>query len=173
MNELFDDRPAPWTVETFRNSGASIIDANGATVMTVNEAALAGFIADAANAFATDENVFVAADNNADKIAMLTVQRDAANAELARIREWLALKNLCGKTAWEMVYEYTGLVAGHDAEIAAAREQLGTMRTMAQSWLTMATLNDASPRFQGEAEMLRNCARDLTHALDAVMAGGQ
>lgn len=48
-------------------------------------------------------------------------QLAAANAELARIREWMALQNLCGKTAREMVYEYTGLVAGHHAAVAEAR----------------------------------------------------
>ena len=52
MNELFTDRPAPWSVEKHQFGAASVIDANGATVMTVNGVALAEFIADAANAFA-------------------------------------------------------------------------------------------------------------------------
>lgn len=76
MNELFDDRPAPWTVEKFQRGYAAVIDANGATVLTVNGVALAEFIADAANAFASDDN------NNAEKIAVLTIQRDAARAAL-------------------------------------------------------------------------------------------
>lgn len=79
-NEIFDDRPAPWYVESHRTGGASVVDANHCTVLTCNGTELAAFIADAANAFATDADVFTAVDNNQDKIGVLTIQRDAARA---------------------------------------------------------------------------------------------
>ena len=96
MNELFDDRPAPWSVDKHQFGAASIVAANGATVLTTNGITLAEFIADAANAFATDEDVFTAHDNNMQKISMLTIQRDAARAEIA---ELLAIADAGGAAA--------------------------------------------------------------------------
>lgn len=85
MNELFDERPAPWSVDKHQFGAASVVAANGATVLTVNGVALAEFIADAANAFATDEDVFTAHDNNMQKIIVLTIQRDEARGEIAEL----------------------------------------------------------------------------------------
>lgn len=168
QEELFTDHPAPWNVEKFQRGYAAVVDARGATVMTVNGVALAEFIADAANAFASDEYVFIASDNNLDKINVLTIQRDeareqlaAANAELARIREWLALQNLCGKTAWEMVYEYTGLVAGHDAEVAVARKYVMNANARIEQL-------EAALRFYAESPAMGEIARAaLADVVDA------
>lgn len=132
-DELFAGRPAPWSVDKFQRDYAAVIDANGATVLTVNGVALAEFIAAAANAFAADEFVFIAANNNAEKIAVLTVQRDEA-------------QRLCKKL-----------------RIAQT--------LMTQNWLTLSEHYDASPRTQGEAEMLKLCAGELARTFNAVLAG--
>lgn len=90
MNELFDDRPAPWSIDKHQFGAASVVAANGATVLTMNGVALAEFIADAANAFAADEDVFTAHDNNMQKISILTIQRDEAREQLAAAQKRIA-----------------------------------------------------------------------------------
>ena len=147
---LFEDRPAPWTVETFRLGGAAVIAANGATVLTTTGVALAEFIADAANTFASDEYVFIASDNNAQKIAVLALQRDEARGELA---------------------EFTAIADAQAFRLFALHESL---RDMAQSWLALVDglERDAqTPYCNGKVETLRDCARELARTFDAVMSG--
>jgi hypothetical protein len=82
--------------------GASVVDAHHCTVLTCNGTELAAFIADAANAFATDEDVFTAANNNQDKIGVLTVQRDEARAQLAAAQQRIA--ELEAAIVWALGY---------------------------------------------------------------------
>lgn len=44
---------------------------------------------------------------------------------------------------------------------------------MTQNWLALADHYDASPRKQGEAETLRNCAGELARTVNAVLAADE
>ena len=140
--ELFTDRPAPWTVETFRLGGASIIAANGVTVMTVSGATLAAFIADAANAFAADEFLFIASDNNAQKITVLTIQRAEAREQLAAAI----------------------------ARIAELEVRIDALRDEARHWVALAASmeSDGGTYNEGVATTFSKCARGLTAAMAGV-----
>ena len=64
-------------------------------------------------------------------------------------------------------HERDQMVAANVELQERANETHAALRTMAQSWLTMAASYDASPRQQGEADTLKQCAHHLARMWDA------